>query len=246
VTFYFLLSSCTCSHPFPVLTHLQSAFFTSTLLQTSSEVFSLYILIFKWWTRWWKILWRFMCDYRRGMDWWMNLLTTYTHDSELQAITALSVISTLYKSPQHPLNLFQPAVLSSVVPWQRLLTVQFLQLLALGFYLLSLPCRIQMAWLGRPSCFQDNSSARTTQKTQSRYCCRDVFTAPLDSNRPHRKQAVSTVTLLLRTYWLPWEPVYRAVAQKRSLFTESPLSNGSIRHNTILLGDNSKHFQNVG
>jgi hypothetical protein len=26
------------------------------------------------------------CDYRRGMDWWMDLLATYTHDSELQAI----------------------------------------------------------------------------------------------------------------------------------------------------------------
>jgi hypothetical protein len=36
----------------------------------------------------------------------MDLLTTYTHDSELQVITALSLISTLYKSPQHPLSLF--------------------------------------------------------------------------------------------------------------------------------------------
>jgi hypothetical protein len=38
----------------------------------------------------------------------MDLSTTYTHDSEL--ITALSLISTLYKSPQHPLSLFQPAL----------------------------------------------------------------------------------------------------------------------------------------
>jgi hypothetical protein len=37
----------------------------------------------------------------------MDLLTTYTHDSELQVITAPSLISTLYKSPQHPPSLFQ-------------------------------------------------------------------------------------------------------------------------------------------
>jgi hypothetical protein len=29
----------------------------------------------------------FECDYRWGLDWWMDLLTTYTHDLELQAIT---------------------------------------------------------------------------------------------------------------------------------------------------------------
>jgi hypothetical protein len=34
----------------------------------------------------------------------MDLLTTYTHHSELQAITALSLISTIHKSPQHPLS----------------------------------------------------------------------------------------------------------------------------------------------
>jgi hypothetical protein len=40
------------------------------------------------------------------MDWWMDLLTTYTHHSELRIITALSLTSTLYKSTQHPLSLF--------------------------------------------------------------------------------------------------------------------------------------------
>jgi hypothetical protein len=30
----------------------------------------------------------YMSDYRRGLDWWMDLLTIYTYDSELQAITA--------------------------------------------------------------------------------------------------------------------------------------------------------------
>jgi hypothetical protein len=31
----------------------------------------------------------------------MDLLTTYTHDSEVQVITGLSLISTLYKSLAH-------------------------------------------------------------------------------------------------------------------------------------------------
>jgi hypothetical protein len=43
----------------------------------------------------------------------MDSLTAYTHDSELQSVTAPPLISTLYKSPQHPLSLCQPAVLTS-------------------------------------------------------------------------------------------------------------------------------------
>jgi hypothetical protein len=43
---------------------------------------------------------------------------------------------------------------------------------------------------------------------------------------PRRNTQFQTVTLLSR------KRVCRAVAQKRSLFTESPLSNGSIRHST--------------
>jgi hypothetical protein len=42
----------------------------------------------------------------QGKDWISNLLTTYTHHSELQAITAPLLISTLYKSSQKPLSLF--------------------------------------------------------------------------------------------------------------------------------------------
>jgi hypothetical protein len=45
-------------------------------------------------------------DYRRGLDWWIDLLTTYTHHSELQAVTTPPLISTIHKSPQHPLSLF--------------------------------------------------------------------------------------------------------------------------------------------
>jgi hypothetical protein len=44
----------------------------------------------------------------------MDLLTTHTHDSYyVQVITAPPLISTIHKSPQHPLSLFQPAVFTS-------------------------------------------------------------------------------------------------------------------------------------
>jgi hypothetical protein len=46
------------------------------------------------------------CDYRRGRDWWKDLLTTYTQHSELLIITAPLLISTVHRSPQHPLRLF--------------------------------------------------------------------------------------------------------------------------------------------
>jgi hypothetical protein len=77
-----------------------------------------------------------MCDYRRGWDWWMDLLTTYTHHSELQVITALLLTCAFYKSPQYMLSLFQHALSS---PWQRLLTVEIFQLDVLRSSLHSLP-----------------------------------------------------------------------------------------------------------
>jgi hypothetical protein len=45
----------------------------------------------------------------------MDFLTAYTHThhSELQVITALSLISTLHKSPQHPPRTLQLSVLTS-------------------------------------------------------------------------------------------------------------------------------------
>jgi hypothetical protein len=60
------------------------------------------------------------------MDWWMDLLTTYTHHSELQVITALSLNSTVQKSPEHLLSFLQPTVSSPAFPWQRLLIVEIL------------------------------------------------------------------------------------------------------------------------
>jgi hypothetical protein len=47
----------------------------------------------------------------------LDLLITYRQGLELQEITAPSLISTPYKSTQHTLSLFQPAVSSAAVLW---------------------------------------------------------------------------------------------------------------------------------
>jgi hypothetical protein len=75
----------------------------------------------------------------------MDLLTTYTHDLELQAITASPLISTIHKSPQHLLSLLQPAVSSPAIPWQQLLTVQILQPHALRSFLHSILYRTELS-----------------------------------------------------------------------------------------------------
>jgi hypothetical protein len=73
-----------------------------------------------------------------------RLVSGFIDKSLLQVITTLSLISTCYKTPQHPLSLFQPAVPSPAVPWQRLPTVEILQLHALRSYLHRLPRRTQL------------------------------------------------------------------------------------------------------
>jgi hypothetical protein len=50
---------------------------------------------------------------RRGLDWRSDLLTTYAHDSELQAVTTLSPIYTLYISLEHTLSLLSLSVVFS-------------------------------------------------------------------------------------------------------------------------------------
>jgi hypothetical protein len=70
---------------------------------------------------------------------------------ELRVITALSLISTLYISPQHPLSLLQPDVSSTAVSWKRRLTVKILQLSALRSSCHSRPCRTLVNSLN-PNC----------------------------------------------------------------------------------------------
>jgi hypothetical protein len=63
-----------------------------------------------------------MGDCRQGLDWGLDLLTT-----SVQVIITLSLISKLYRSLQHTLS--HLSLLSLVVFWQRILTVEILQLL---------------------------------------------------------------------------------------------------------------------
>jgi hypothetical protein len=82
------------------------------------------------------------------------------HTTQLQVITAPPLISRIHESPQHSLSLFQPAVSSSAVPCQRLLTVEILQLHALKSSLHRL--RTELTWSSNFPAY--NSSAQTTQK----------------------------------------------------------------------------------
>jgi hypothetical protein len=63
-------------------------------------------LIYQWRWRIRDTVTIYVCHYRRGMDWWMDLLTIYTHHSELQVITALSLFSTLYAKSSSPCSVF--------------------------------------------------------------------------------------------------------------------------------------------
>jgi hypothetical protein len=77
---------------------------------------------------------------------WIYWPLIHTTLNYVQAITALSLIYTRYKSLQHPLSLFQPSAFTSL-SWQRLLRVEILQLHALRFCLHNLPWRSLLNWL---------------------------------------------------------------------------------------------------
>jgi hypothetical protein len=141
-------------------------------------------------------------DYRRGLDWWIYLLTTYTtRDSEVQVIKAPSLIYTLYKSLKYVLSLL--SLLSLVVSWQRILTMEILQLLWSRRCLLAntpqLNCQISYSAISSQHPLQNSTEliAPTVLVITSRY-------------GPHRKEV-----LLLRLCPLRRERVYQALAQKR-------------------------------
>jgi hypothetical protein len=79
--------------------------------------------MWKWW-RMKKIL-SYVSDYRWGLYWRLDSLVTLTHDSWLRLIIVPSLISTLYKSLQHMLNLFS---LSLAISWEQILRMEILQL----------------------------------------------------------------------------------------------------------------------
>jgi hypothetical protein len=76
----------------------------------------------------------YVCDYRRGMDWILNLLTLLWTTSNYSAISDLHTTE-----PAKPF----PSLLSSLtaVSCQRILTMEILQLPALGSSCHSLPCK---------------------------------------------------------------------------------------------------------
>jgi hypothetical protein len=70
------------------------------------------------------------------VDWILDLLTTYTHNMELQVNTLnYSNIANLHslQSIRAHAKSFQPSVSSPAILWQRLLTVEILQLHAFLF-----------------------------------------------------------------------------------------------------------------
>jgi hypothetical protein len=122
------------------------------------------------------------------MNWWVDLLTTYTHPSELQSLTVLSLSSTIHKSLHTPSESFCSLLPSSTIPWQRLVTVEMPQLNAPSSYLHSLPRRTQLstnnsqagghftAWLPTDSLSTDKSTgSKSKSKSELLYDWR--FTA---------------------------------------------------------------------
>jgi hypothetical protein len=124
-------------------------------------------------------------------DYWQSFgldIGFIDHDSGLQAITAPPLIFTIHKLSQHPLNIFQPAMSLPAVPWQRLLTVEILQLQRLKSSLHRLQYKIDFVvsimFLITPlniprrnPSFQEYLYRRTSIR-----CCRNVFTEPLPRN----------------------------------------------------------------
>jgi hypothetical protein len=98
------------------------------------------------------------------------------------------LISTIKKSPQHPLSFFQPAVSSAAVHLQQFLTVEILQLHALKYTLLRLQNRTDLV---APVPFKITPRHGPRSNTPFPtvllllcvdFCCGNVFTETLPRN----------------------------------------------------------------
>jgi hypothetical protein len=135
----------------------------------------------------------------------MDLLTTYTHNLELQVITALSLISTVYKSPQHPLSPFPGCCVFN-------------------------SCSLATAYNSG-----DSSASRTHVVTLRRISRNRTLSAGLGSSlysrgaHPTENTASNTPSIVMGSYLaialisFPRVRIYRSVVQKRP-FVYSPIA----------------------
>jgi hypothetical protein len=136
----------------------------------------------------------------------MYLLTTYTHDSELQVITEPQLIFALYKSPQQPLTFPACCVLTNCSMATASNSGD------------SSASRPQVPLSQAP--LKNSSTANSTIKIFLLILlCRAKINTLLQTlllitcwHGPHRKHPVSTVSLL-RAYSFRREHFYRTVAQ---------------------------------
>jgi hypothetical protein len=139
--------------------------------------------------------------------WFGNRFTDHLY-IQLKTTSNYSTTANLHTS-QITTAFFHPAVSSAAVPWQRLLTVEILQLHTLRFSLHSLPCRTQLnSQLTLSLAY--NISAHTTQK--------------------HHFNCYSPTVVLLKICCLAMGTCLLSQCPEM-LFTESLVSNRFIHHN---------------
>jgi hypothetical protein len=171
------------------------------------------------------------CDYRWDVDWILDLLTTYIHHSELLVYSATARI---HRSPQHPLCLFPACCVFSSPFYQRLLTVEILELPAVMLLLcskypttellstvnstiapslLSLPCRVQH------NCQPSTKLSLTNHFTQLNWIAQIVFL--------FNSSVWTTSRTLFMFCWMH-------VCFRRNMFTE-PLLRSRLHNSTVPL-----------
>jgi hypothetical protein len=144
------------------------------------------------WTNMPKCCDMYVSEYRQGLDWWMDLLTTYTHNSEVQAF------KWYHRSPHFTnhctLSLFQRAVSSLVVAWQQLSTVEILQLLCSHHY-----CPADITRLICQLDYSPISSQPSLQNSTELIALTVLIMT--SQHGPHKKHHSSIVTCVLFATW---------------------------------------------
>jgi hypothetical protein len=136
----------------------------------------------------------YVCDCRRGLDWILDLMTNYTHDSEPQVIRAPTLVSTVHKSA--PAKSFPAccvftsrSLVTATNSGDSLASAFTFSLNGGSFPTLATDSFLQnpvQNWLGYPNVLPCNSSARPTQTTPFILVCvcyrGNAFTEPFPSS----------------------------------------------------------------